>query len=145
MTLFEIVVLGVSTAGWLAALLAYRRAWKGGETLAKVARIWRHVWPYSEAALQGWLRAQLAIYIGGWFLLLGYAAAVVRPTADPSIRPNLSLILLIGFVGLVIMFAIAVSIALFNMPKRLVFPALRNQEGLLVRWWRQRRRQTPKR
>jgi hypothetical protein len=145
MTLSEIVVLAILITGWLAALLAYRRAWKGGETLAKVERIWRNVWPYSEAALQGWLRAQLAIYIGGSFLLLGYAATVLRPSADASARPNLSMILLIGLIGLVTMFAIAVSIVLFNTPKRLVFPALRDQEGLLVRWWRQRRGRTPKR
>ena len=131
------------TALLLAALPAVRSVWKGGDALARVERTWRRIWPYSEAALQDWLRAQMAVYLGVSFMTLAYPAAVLSRTSDGSIGPIPSLVLWMGITGFVAMIAITISIVLFNVPKRLALPALRDQEGLLVRWWHLRRRRTP--
>lgn len=128
----------------LGALASLRRAWEGGETLARVERTWRSVWPYSEAALQGWLRAQLALVLGGCFMVLAYPAAALSPTEDRSAQTALDLIFWTGVTGFAAMIVMVISIVLFNVPKRLAPPALRDQEGLLSRWWRLRKIRMPK-
>jgi hypothetical protein len=140
MTGNQAVVLVVLAAGLFAGLPAFRGMWKGGQALGRVERLWRRVWPYSEAALQGWLRAQMAVYLAACFLVLAYPAAVLHHTADGSTQPVLSAVLWAGFAGLVSMVVVVISIVLFNVPKRLALPSLREQEGLLVGWWRLRGR-----
>jgi hypothetical protein len=137
--LFNFVVLaGVA----LAAVPAFRGMWKGGDGLQRVARLWRRIWPYSEAALQGWLRAQMAIYLGLCFATLAYPAAVLLRTSDGRTNSVLTLVFWTGATGFIAMIATTISLVIFNVPKRLALPALRDQEGLLVGWWRRRR--TPK-
>lgn len=142
MTLNEVALSLLWTAFLLAAVPRMRRYWSG-EPPADLERALRRIWPYSEAALQGWLRAQTAMYIGAWFLLFAYLSAVLHPSAAQSTRPILAWIVPAAFAGVVVMVAMAASIVLFNVPKRLVFPALREQEGLLIRWWRVRRGRPP--
>lgn len=96
------------------------------------------MWPYSEAALQGWLRAQIAIYIAGWFLLLAPVGILIRYAA-PSVRSLVASVAIAAIVGLLMMVAISASIVLFNAPKWLVVPALRDQEGLVSEWRKSRR------
>src|SRR5262245_824075 len=144
MPLKEVAVCLFWTALLIVAVPRMRRYWRG-EQPAELERTWRRIWPYGEAALQGWLRAQTAIYIGACFLLLAYLPVVLRPIADDSARPILALLLWVGSAGVVIMVAIAVSIVMFNVPKRVVFPALRDQEGMLMGWWRRRRARRPER
>lgn len=143
MTPVELFAFGTVTVALLAGLPAFRGMWKGGDALTRVERTWRRIWPYSEAALQGWLRAQMAVYLGVCFITLVYPAAVLVRTSNGSTGPILHLALWTGITGFVAMIATTISIVLFNVPKRLALPALRDQEGLLVRWWRLRRRRTP--
>jgi hypothetical protein len=144
MTLFGVVGDLIWVALLLEALPAFRAMWTGGEGLARVERLWRRVWPYSEEALQGWLRAQAAVYLGGWFLTFAYLAGVLSHSAEGSTRLVLVLVLRIGFIGFAGAIAMAISIVLFNVPKRLALPSLREQDGL-VRSWRLRRRRVHKR
>lgn len=116
-----------------------RKYWRG-EPPADIERNLRMIWPYGEAALQGWLRALSTFYIAGWFTLFGYLALVLYPFTDPAARRMVALVTL---AGAVVAAGMASSIILFNRPKRIVFPALRDQEGLLTRWWRLRRDRPP--
>lgn len=144
MTIFEIAQLGVGAAAFLVALPVFRNVWKG-DGLAKFERTWRGFWPYSETALQDLLRASLALYIAVLFVLIAYPSALLLPTAHQPVRFLLGLGTLVGVIGTVGMFGAAICIVLFNSPKRLVFPALRDQEGLLARRRRGDRRKPPKR
>jgi hypothetical protein len=140
MTTDQMFVAVIMAAALLAAMPAFRGMWRGGDALAKVERLWRRIWPYSESALQAWLRAQMAVYLGGCSLTLAYPALVLMRTSDGSTSPILSVVAWTGVTGFVTMIAFVISIVMFNVPKRLVIPSLRNQEGLLVRWWRRRSR-----
>lgn len=136
-------------AGWSALMvLAFprlRRAWNGtGDSLANITRIARSFWPYSEAALQGWVRAQVALYIGGLFMEV-YPAAVLVHTAEVPTKYVLYLIALVGVIGMFFMAAVAAAIVFFNVPKRLVFPPMRSQHGLLRTWRDARRRRSERR
>jgi hypothetical protein len=142
MTVREGVVLSIWIALILVATLRLPRYWRG-EPPVDIERNLRRFWPYSEAALQGWLRALTAAYIAAWFMLFGMLAIVLVPSADQSAGPIVAWIVLASIAGTVAMVAIAASIIMFNWPKRLVFPALREQEGLLSRWWRLRRNRPP--
>jgi hypothetical protein len=135
----ELIPFGVMTVALLAALPAFRGMWRGGDALARVERLWRRIWPYSEAALQGWLRAQMAVYIGGWFMTVAYPPAVLLRTSDGPDAPILRAVFWIGATGFIATIAAAISIVLFNVPKRLALPALREQQGLLGGWWHRRR------
>ena len=137
MALSESVIFVLWAGGLLLLMPRMQKLWSG-EGLADLERNWRRIWPYGEAALQGWLRASVAFYIGGWFVALAYAAAVLLPTAAGSIKPALVLAVWTGTTGLFVMVAIAIAIVLFNAPKRLVFPVLRSQEGMLKAWSRER-------
>jgi hypothetical protein len=139
MTLNEAVISLFWTAGLLAVAPRMWSYWRGEEP-ADLERNWRRIWPYGDAALQGWIRAQTTLFLAAWFVLLAYFSAVLRSPAEPSARPIIGLALPIGIIGLFAMVVLAASIVLFNWPKRLVFPALRHQEGLLTSWWRRRRR-----
>ena len=129
-------------SSFFAGLPAFRGMWKGGDALARVERLWRRIWPYSDAALQGWLRAQMAIYLGWGSIALAYPALVLLRTSDASTKPILSLVFWAGAAGFIAMIVLIVSIVLFNVPKPLALPSMRDQEGLLVRWCRERRRGT---
>lgn len=137
MILLQVIVGAFWAFLLLAALPSMRRYWKG-EPPTKVEWVWRSIWPYGAAALQGWLRAQTSLFISAWIALPGYIAAVLLPTLERHQRPAVELIVTISFAVVMIMAGVAVCAALFNKPKFLVFPALRQQEGLLVGWWRRR-------
>lgn len=127
----------------LAALPAFRGIWRGGDALARAEQLWRRIWPYSESALHGWLRAQVAIYLGGWFLAVAYPTSILLRTSDATIRPTVRLFFWATVIGFLAMVALTITIVLFNQPQRLALPQLRDQEGLLTRWWRRRRNHSP--
>lgn len=142
MTGSQLLVVGTLALVCLAGFPALRGMWKGGDGLARVERGWRRFWPYGEEALQGWLRAQMAVYLVTWFMLITYPAALMVPAASASTRPLVTLVLWIGLAGFVAMVVATISIVLFNAPKRLALPELRDQEGLLTGWIRRRWRRT---
>lgn len=112
--------------------------WRG-RGLEDLRRRYQTFWPYGAAALEGWLRAQLVIYAAGCLLTVGLVLALLLPAADQTTRSVLTQLGTTIFVALVITCVLVLSIVLFNEPRRLSLPALRNQEGVVSAWWRQRR------
>jgi hypothetical protein len=98
------------------------------------------VWPYGPSALESWLRAQMALYLALVILVVAYGIALLAASSDAEDRPPLKALSALGFVAFAFMAAVAASIVLFNFPKGLALPSLRNQEGLLISWWRARYR-----
>src|SRR5215213_5033748 len=139
MTPFEEAVEVVWVALVAIAVRGLRRAWKDRARLARLERIWRNFWPYSETALQGWLRAQVAISLIGFVLAAMYPVAILFRTTSGSTKLTLALIILLGVVAIVLMVGLVIAVALFNVPRFLVFPAMRDQEGVVVQWWHRRR------
>lgn len=127
------LIVAVVWLGLLLVLLPRMRAiWRGGAALASLEAVWTAFWPYSPRSLRAWLRATVAMYVGGYFLLLMTVGVLIRG-ADKALRPWLAATALIGLAGTVAMVALAVSIVLFNRPKWLALPAMRSDEGLLAR------------
>lgn len=112
-----------------------RRAWNDPTELGKLEAFWRRVWPGGESSLQAWLRAGVPLYVAGVLIVLGYPAVLLGDTGLVS-RTILTTAATIGFIGAMIMAAIAGGVALLNFPRIFVFPSLRHQEGWLAAWWR---------
>lgn len=121
----------------------FRALWRGGEAIVETERFYRRFWPFSDAALQGWLRAQVAILIDFVCIYVAGIGAMLRSLVSPTERLAPELIRLVGLAGLAVMTLIVVSIVLFNAPKRFVIPELRGQRGLVAHWRSSRRGNRP--
>lgn len=121
---------------WAVALIAlfplFRRIWQGGVALDRLEHRWRRIWPYGERLLRGWIRAQVSIYICGYFILFALAGVGIAHTEWP-LKLLFAATALAGFIGVLLMLVSTVLIILFNAPKFLVIPRLRSEEGLLTR------------
>lgn len=92
-------------------------------------------WTFSESAWKGWRRASGLLLIDGVFFVVG---AWVAPLGQRHAIP-LAIPLLFGGVTLLIA-VLANLVIFFNVPKALVAPELRHEEGIAAEWWSRRKK-----
>ena len=145
MTTPDAIGFAVLTLVFLLTLPRARALWRGGPAIAETERFYRSFWPYSDAALRGWLRAQVAGMLDFMCAYVAGTEAVLKSLVPRGAWPILEMLGVIGLAGVFLMTVAVVSIVLFNMPKLLVIPELRGQEGLVAYWRRSRRNHPPHR
>lgn len=94
-------------------------------------------WVWGAALWRGYVRA--LVVVGGVFAvdLVLLLVAIWGPSADAVLLATMSALVLALAIG----FALAVTITLFNRPRRLVPPYLRHEPGAIREWldaWRER-------
>lgn len=109
---------------------AIRKHWRGDSMAADFMSA--GYWYKSEALRRGHRRATIAIFIAGYALFELGAAMFGLPPSGPGDIDWLSIViifvLLQGFVGFVLYWLVI----LWNVPKLVVAPHLRNEPGLLA-------------
>jgi hypothetical protein len=90
-------------------------------------------WFFGDAVWRGFLRSLPAAVIGAWFLILATFGIVLsnRKIIDESVPVWLGL-------GFFLFGVLAITIALFNWPKFLVPPSLRDEPGAVQEWLQHR-------
>jgi hypothetical protein len=97
-------------------------------------------WPGGRASWQGWVRATpvmgsicgLGMLIAAWCFLLLTSIHNVPLIGDPAWRTRLIAGVLTGVALVLIGIVLGFSVILFNRPRFLVAPSLRNERGALV-------------
>ncbi len=120
------------------ATAKFRGIWSGANLDRLRANLsW---WPYSRMALEGWIRALPVGLVGAYAVALGsFALALIRlGVADPY-RDWMVRLIVVSLVAAPFAVLVMLLIIAFNVPRFLVPPPLRNQEGLVTAWWRRRR------
>src|SRR3954454_14886267 len=122
MTLLAVAVL---TAACIVATARWRSVWAQSGRSSERKPGW---WPYGLPFWRGYLRAAPVSLAGCMFMLVGAWAGVLN---DGSVRGNaiVAALVVIGFAGLMVCFALTVFIVLINRTKALVPPSLRRQTG----------------
>jgi len=129
------IIIVAALVGSAVLLVRFPAFWRGETAAASLASL-RPIWPLGEPSLHGAVRA-------GGLALVGFPALMVGALAGKLIAAGA-----FGQAGVGYLIALAcivgsLSVVLFNRPRILVPPSMRDQPGAVVEWRlrRQRRNQ----
>ena len=117
---FALAVAGTA-GGTVLAFLIWTRRYHGYDTRP----IW---WPYGEAQFHAVMRAFPAVCLICWAAIAMVVGFLLSPE---KFGGGLPLLVSIGLAVFVLAVLLALTAALFNRPRFLVFPHLRDQQGLI--------------
>jgi len=118
------------------------QVWRG--TLPdKVLAMWRTLWPWSEAALRGYVRSAIALSLAGWTLAVAYGLDLFLGEVSGQASNLVDVLIDAALVGTFLLLTAVVLVVLVNRPKFFVPPWMRDDEGLLETWRRNRRTPPP--
>lgn len=132
-----LIVLALFAAAIAGATARLPSIWKsGGRNAASGFKSW---WPYSSAALGGWLRAMPTGILGGWCFVVTLVGLLVAVYFDEWRAPA-ETVATLGLLGMFGCLVLVASVILFNRPRLLVPPSRRSDAGLVHHWTRRRDR-----
>lgn len=139
MSALQVVALIFMTALTVVALTQLRRIWRGELTDLHEAGS-RDYWPLGEALRRGFLRGLVVGIVGFTCLLIALAAAIAADELTGTAAAALERTGQALFLLFVVLLVVDAGVTLFNRPKFVVPPYLRDEPGALAMWLRRGRR-----
>ncbi len=126
----------------LAVAGTYRlpRYWRGETSVIPLMSRW---WPFGGPLLRGWERSMPAAFASGWSLLVAFVTGSLAAAGKRTDSQPLHDLAYVGIAAIGVFFLslfVMATVVLFNRPKFIVPPHLRQQPGAVQEWFRAIRR-----